>query len=81
MMKLHEDEAQMCHSALPDAAGNEESGGACSAGEHIRANICPISVVSLQNLMIQASLSCISLCPHVMLTALMLHAQEKPGEV
>ena len=31
--------------------------------------------------MIQASLSRISLCPHVMLTALMLHAQEKPGEV
>ena len=25
MVKLHEDEAQMCHSALPDAAGNEES--------------------------------------------------------
>ena len=23
MVKLHEDEAQMCHSALPDAAGNE----------------------------------------------------------
>ena len=35
MVKLHEDEAQMCHSALPDAVGNEESGGACSAGEHI----------------------------------------------
>ena len=81
MTKLHEDEAQTCHSALPDAAGNEESGSACSASEHIWANICSISAISSQNFMIQASLSRILLCLRDTPTALMLHAQEKPGEV
>ena len=81
MVKLHEDEAQMCHSALPDAAGNEESGSACSAGEHTWANICSISVISSRIFMIQVSLSSILLCLRDTPTALMLHAQEKPGEV